>query len=281
MVLVVDHVKNIQRIIDRIKNTSSLFDNGITEGKLREVNFGDPNNNDKLSIKQKPALYVTTKNNIQGTRYSFGYQNNNNQSQVTVLYELVLLAVSKNKTEQSQKQIYELVKNIREFINNDPLFLIPSNMPNPGTDPIFSRCVINDAVWDSERKGRLVTSISFTLLATIGISFLANFPGIGDVTLLSKPNAPEGIVFSDDKLQKPSPNRVITENGNFGSLDVEYESTVSLDDAFRSKFGVEEDVIITTASGSHTYHVKYININPTYQYDSIERTILHMELTSV
>ena len=275
--VVVDHNKNIQRIIDRVLEDSDLFDSGETVGKLREVIFGNPDTDNKRTIKQKPALYITTKDSIQNTRYNFGYLTIDNQSQVTVEYEFVLVAVSKEKTEKSQKQLYELVKNLRDFVNDDPRFTIPPSQPNPGTDPIFARSVINSVKWDSKTRGQLVTSVSLTLLATIGVAYSANFPGIGDVILLSKPNAPEGIVFSDDKEQT-FPNRVLTENGDFGSLDVEYESTVALDDSFRAKFGVEEDVTITTASGSHVYHIKYISINPTSQFDSIERTILHMEI---
>jgi len=244
------------------------------------VIFGNPNDDEKLAIIQKPAIYVTTKDSIQNTRYNFGYLNIDNQDQVTVEYELVLVAVSKAKTEESQKQLYDLVKNIQDFVNGDPRFTIPASLPNPGTDPIFARSVINGVKWDSETRGALITSVSITLLATIGIAYSANFPGIGDVILLSKPNAPEGIIYSENREQT-DPNRVLTENGDFGALFVEYESTVSLDNLFRAKFGIEEDITITTASGAKVYHVKYIDINPTAQFDSIERTILHMEIISV
>lgn len=267
----------MQRIIDVIKDDSAVFDGGVTLGLLREVNFGDPNNNDKNSIKQKPAVYVTTNDNIQSTKYNFGYSTPNNRSQVTVQYNLVLLAVSKEKTEKSQKQLYSLMKNLELLFEGNPTFTDPQD---PGEDPIFSRSVVNQIPWDKESKGQLITSITYVLTATIGTAYSANFPGIGDVILLSKPNAIEGIVFSDDKEQT-FPNRVLTENGDFGSIDVEYESTVALDDSFRAKFAVEEDITITTASGDKVYHIKYISINPTAQFDSIERTILHMEIIPI
>lgn len=273
--VIVDNVKNIQRIIDRIKADTPLFDSGATEGKVREVIFGDPDNNQKIAIKQKPAIYVTTKDSIQNSRYNFGYVTADNQAQVSVEYEIVIVASSKVRTANSQKQLYDILKNLREMIIGDPRFSDPAS---PGTDFVFSRSIVNGVKWDSGSKGKLITSVSVTLLATIGAAFTANFPGIGDVILLSKPNAPEGIVFSDDREQKPTPNRVITENGDFGALNVEYESTVVLDDAFRAKFGVEEDVTITTASGAHVYHIQYIDINPTASFDAIERTVLHMEI---
>jgi len=231
-----------------------------------------------VSPESKTAVYVTTNDSIQSTRYNFGYSIPDNQSQVTVQYNIVLLAVSKAKTELSQKQLYSLMKNLEVLFQSNPLFTDPAN---PGTDPIFSRSVVNLIPWDKENKGQLITSITYVLTATIGVAYLANFPGIGDVILLSKPNAPEGIIFTDDLEQKPIPNRVLTENGDFGSIDVEYESTVALDDSFRAKFGVEENITITTASGDKVYHIKYISINPTAQFDSIERTILHMEIIPI
>ena len=97
--VVKDHNKNIQRIIDVIKDDSAVFDDGETKGLLREVNFGDPDNNDKNAIKQKPAIYVTTNDSIQSTRYNFGYSTPNNRNQVTVQYNKLLIAVSKYKTE--------------------------------------------------------------------------------------------------------------------------------------------------------------------------------------
>jgi len=275
----VDHPKNIQRILDTIQADPSLHDGIEDSGKFRTLVFGDPpfsKEDNKFVINERPAVYVTTKDSLQKTRYEFGFSNSNNQNQVTVEYDIVIMAYAKDNQETSQRQLYELIKNLQNMVNDDPTFTIPISQPNPGTDPIFSRSVISDPKWKSKR-GTLENNVILTLLATIGVGYLANFPGIGDVVLLSKPNALEGIIVSEDREQS-NPNRVLTENGDFGSLDVEYESTVSLDDLFRAKFGVEEDVTITTASGVISYHVKYISINPTVQFDGIERTILHMEL---
>jgi len=273
----VDHSKNIQRIIDVIKSDSSVFDNGETLGLLREVNFGDPNNNEKLSIKQKPAVYVTTRDSIQTTRYNFGTGVPNNQNQVTVEYEIVLLAVSKENTERSQKQLYSIMTNLENLLDNDPTFTDPTN---PGTDPIFTRSIVNQIPWDRQSKGQLITSISYILSATIGANFSIDFPGIGNVILLSKPNAPEGVIFSENRLQA-DPNRVITPNGDFGACFAEYESTPELDEAFRNKFGTQETITINSGSSSRDVQIIYIEINPTAQFDEIERTILHMEIVQI
>ena len=161
----IDNVKNIQRIIDVIKSDSNVFDGGVTPGLLREVNFGDPNNNIKNAIKQKPAVYVTTRNSIQKTSYPYGTENSGNVNSKTVQYEVVLLAVSKVGTESSQKQLYDLVKKLRTTLEADPKFSDPNDI---GTDEIFTKSIINEVSWDTKSKGQLITSISFILIATIG-----------------------------------------------------------------------------------------------------------------
>jgi len=322
----VDHAKNIQRIINVIKDDSTVFDDGVTPGLLRVVNFGDPNNNEKNTIKQKPAVYVTTRNNIQSTRYSFGTGFSNNQNQVTVEYEVVLLAVSKEDTVRSQKQLYSLMTSLENLLESDPTFTDPTTDNSPpssvwnllgaepvtfapwetGTnyvvldnvifeglfyecnedhlsddgDPIFTRSIVNQVPWDPQSKGQLITSITFVLSATIGANFSIDFPNIGNVILLSKPNAPEGVVFSDDR-QQSNPNRVITPNGDFGAIFAEYESAPGLDDQFRAKFGTEETITINMGNSTRQVKVVYIEINPTAQFDEIERTILHMEIVQI
>jgi len=275
--VIVDHVLNIQKMIDNILLDDKLFDNGDTVGKLRSVQFGDPSNK-KDSSKPMPYAYITTDDSIQETSYDFGTANVDSLGSVTTRYKITVIAHAKDRTENSQKQLYNLIRDVRAFFEANPRQFDINDPPN---NPIFARSVINKVSWKTETRGQLVTVISFILKATIGDLITANFPGIGDVILLSKPNAPEGIVFTDDREQKPTPNRVITENGDFGALFVEYESTVALDDAFRAKFGIEEDVTITTASGAKVYHIQYIDINPTVPFDGIERSVLHMEIIPI
>jgi len=274
---VVDHNVNIQKIINNMLLDPVLFDSGDTKGKLRSVEFGDPPN--KIdSSRSMPYAYITTDDSIQETSYDFGTANVDSLGSVTTRYKITVIAQTTDRTENSQKQLYNLIRDVRSFFEANPRQF---DIDDPPNNPIFARSVINKVSWKSETRGKLVTIISFILKATIGDLITATFPGIGDVILLSKPNAPEGIVFTDDREQKPTPNRVITENGDFGSLNVEYESTVALDDSFRAKFGLEEDVTITTASGAKIYHIQYIDINPTVPFDGIERSILHMEIIPI
>ncbi len=183
--VVVDHNKNIQRIIDRIKDNSNLFDDGVTLGLLRSVNFGDPANNVKQAEKQIPYAYVTTASDLQENSPEIGVSIPDNVKSVTVEYQLVVIAQARDKQVNSQKQLYSLIKNMRTMTENDPLFSDPAN---PGDDPIFIRSIVSNVNWEEQTRGQLITVITLTLLATIGALFFLTIPGITDpIPLISKP----------------------------------------------------------------------------------------------
>jgi len=268
----IDNNKNIQRIVDVIKADTNLYDSGATPGKLRDVFFGDPENNNKQSSPQLPYLYVTTRKSLQKTRRDIGITLAENAGQIVVEYELTIVAKSDAKAIEAQKQIYAIVKNLTALTQTDPTFKDPTS----GIDAIFSRSVISEINNDESTRGKLVTSITVVLLATIGSTFLINFPAIGDVLFLSRPSFPEGIVFDDDNIQDGT--RTITPNGDFGSFFGEYESTFALDAAFRAKLGIEENITYKKGTQTRIINVVYVDVNPTVSFDNIERSIIHLEI---
>ncbi len=270
--VVIDHNKNIQRIVDKIKADVTLFDAGKTKGKLRGVFFGDPENQNKKAALMKPYLYVTTRDATQTTRYQFGVTDGSNVNQQTVEYDLTIVAQSSIRTIESQKQLYDIIKNLRALVETDPTFL----KPVINDDPVFSRSIISEAPWDTKMKGKLITSISLILLATIGTAFILDIPGIGKLKLLSKPSAPEGIVFDEDREQNG--DRVGTEKGDFGSMFAEYECDETTNAVLRAKFGTEESVTLTFGASSRILNVLFVDINPTANFDEIERCVLHLEI---
>lgn len=180
---VVDHTKNLQRITDVMLNDSTIFDSGATVGKLRSVEVGDPENM-IIQNKSMPYAYVTTPQSLQETSPETGTSIPNNIKSVTVEYNIVVIASSKIKTQKSQLQLYDLIKNIRNLTEADPLWKDPVT----SNDPIFERSVVSDVSWDNTTKGQLVTSITITLLATIGNLFFLTIPGITNpIPLLVKP----------------------------------------------------------------------------------------------
>jgi len=269
--VIVDHNKNIQRIVDRILNDSNLYDKGKTEGKLRDVFFGDPENNDKMAVSQMPYLYVTTRTGLQTSRRDVGISLAENSRQVVVEYELTIVAKSNAKSVESQKQIYDIIKNLTALSETYPTFTNPAD----NLDPIFTRSVISAVPYDESTRGQLITSISVVLLATIGSTYTINFPGIGDVVFLSRPSNPDGITFDENWEGQ---DRVVTPSRFFGNFFGEYESTFALDTAFRAKYGVEENVTFKRGSDQRVFKIVYVEINPTASYDTFDRTILHLEI---
>jgi len=271
--VITDHNKNIQRIIDVIKDDVAVFDDGKTVGLLREVNFGDPDNNDKNSIKQKPAVYVTTSNSIQKTSYPYGTETSGNVNSKTVQYEIVLLAVSKAKTESSQKQLYELVKNLRTTLEADPKYSDPTT---PGTDEIFSKSIINESTWDTKTKGQLITSISFILIATIGQTSLINIPGIGDIDLISD-TGDEG--RNSTGIHNDVGNTKISKGANVGSRFFEYEYDTTTYESIETLITADDELALTLKypGGDRTYNAKLVFQRDSVRFDGIRTVILQAD----
>jgi len=271
--VIIDDNKNIQRIIDVIKKDTAVFDNGETEGLLREVNFGDPNNNDKISIKQKPAVYVTTRNSTQKTSYPYGVENSTSIPSNTVEYEIVLLAVSKEKTEKSQKQLYTLLSNLRTTLEADPKYSDPENL---GTDEIFTRSVINEIPWDVKTKGQLITSISLILIATIGETSIINIPGFGDLTLISD-TGDEG--RNSTGVQNDIGDTKISKGANVGSRFFEYEYNTTTYESIEVLITADNELALTLkySGGDRTYNAKLVFQRDSIRFDGIRTVILQAD----
>jgi len=268
----VDHSKNIQRIIDVIKADPLVFDNGVTPGLLREVNFGDPNNDDKKAIKQKPAVYVTTKTSTQLTSYPFGIENNGNVDDITIQYDIVLLAVSKEKTETSQRQLYSLMTNLRNTLTNNVQFTDPAN---PGTDPIFSRSIINEVPWEPKMKGQLITSVTFSIIATIGGGLVITIPGFGDLDLISD-SGDDGrnntVISNDEGNTKRSKGAFV------GIRFFEYEYSTTTFESLENiiEIGSPLDLVIKYPSGNITYPAKLEYQRQTKRFNGIRTVFLQV-----
>jgi len=271
--VIIDHNKNIQRIIDVIKDDDNVFDDGVTTGKLREIIFGDPDNNNKNAITQKPAVYVTTRNSIQKTSYPYGTETSGNINSKTIQYEIVLLAVSQARTELAQKQLYDLVKNLRVTLEADPKYSDPLN---PGTDEIFSKSIINETPWDVNTKGKLITSMSFILIATIGQTSLINIPGIGDLELISD-TGDEG--RNSSGIHNDIGNTKISKGANVGSRFFEYEYDTITYESIEDIILADNELTLTLKypGGDRAYNTKLVFQRDSVRFDGIRTVILQAD----
>lgn len=239
----VDHNKNINRIISRIKADSNSFDPD-TDGKLRAVVFGNPANREEKAFPLKPYVYVTTKESIQRTSYPFGISSGNAIPSVTVEYKISVVATSKAKTQESEKLQYDLLKNLRTTLTTDPTF--KTTDPTP-IDPIFTRSVLNQVPWEQDTIGQLVTTIDFILLATIGSIGTIKIAGINDgkeIEIISE--AP------DSEIESFSPQRNdqllvkgFAPTGSIRSKSVEIDHINSITEELRTKKRLRKTFTLT------------------------------------
>jgi len=269
--VIIDNSKNIQRIIDTIKADTEVFDDGVTVGKLREVIFGDPDNNNKNSIAQKPAVYVTTRNSIQQSSYPYGVETSGNINSKTVQYEIGLLAIA-GTTESSQKQLYELAKNLRVTLEADPKFADPETLD----DEIFSKSIINEVPWDVKTKGKLITSMSFILIATIGQTSIINIPGIGDLELISDTGA-EG--RNSAGVHNDEGNTKISKGGNVGSRFFEYEYDTDTYESIEALILADNKLTLTLKypGGDRAFNTKLVFQRDSVRFDGIRTVILQAD----
>jgi len=275
--VVIDHNKNIQRIINRIKNDSNLFDDGVTLGFLRSVNFGDPANNVKQAEKQIPYAYVTTASDLQENSPEIGVSIPNNVKSVTVEYQLVVIAQARDKQVNSQKQLYSLIKNMRTMTESDPLFSDPDN---PGDDPIFIRSILNNVSWEEQTRGQLITVITMTLLATIGALFFLSIPGITDpIPLISKPvdrdiDSIEDILDDTLTLKDTAPIK------SKRTILAEFESTSTVTSTLRTiKDNRESDSFtITSPTGVEIVTAYVTQLASSTGFSDMETSIIQLDV---
>lgn len=277
--VVTDHNKNIQRIINRIKNDSNLFDDGETVGLLRSVNFGDPANNVKQAEKQIPYAYVTTASDLQENSPEIGVSVSDNVKSVTVEYQIVVIAQARDKQVNSQKQLYELIKNMRAMTESDPLFSDPNNQ---GVDPIFIRSIVSNVNWEEQTRGQLITVITMTLLATIGALFFLTIPGITDpIPLISKP-VDRDIDNVEDILDDTLILRDTAVIKSKRTILAEFESTSSITSTLRTiKENRESDSFtITSPTGVEIVTAYVTQLASSTGFSDMETSIIQLDVVN-
>lgn len=277
--VVVNHNKNIQRIINRIKNDSNLFDDGATVGLLRSVNFGDPANNVKQAEKQIPYAYVTTSSDLQENSPEIGVSVSDNVKSVTVEYQIVVIAQARDKQVNSQKQLYELIKNMRAMTESDPLFSDPNNQ---GVDPIFIRSIVSNVNWEEQTRGQLITVITMTLLATIGALFFLTIPGITDpIPLISKP-VDRDIDNVEDILDDTLILRDTAVIKSKRTILAEFESTSTITSTLRTiKDNRESDSFtITSPTGVEIVTAYVTQLASSTGFSDMETSIIQLDVVN-
>lgn len=274
----VDHNKNIQRIVDRSLADVNIFDNGKTLGKLRSVQSGDPENNSPQE-ESMPYMYVTTPQDLQETSPEIGMSIPNNVKSVTIEYNLVVVADSDEDTAHSQDQLYNLIRDIRQMTEDDPLFSDPND---PGEDTIFTRSVVSDVSWSEQTRGQLSTIITITLLATIGELFTIEIPGITDpITLISKP-----IDNDIDTIEDIIDDTVIRKDTavvkSIRRIFAEFETSLTIKSTLRSIKQSRESnsYTINSPSGAEVITAYLTDLSSSTGFSDMETTVIQLDVVN-
>jgi len=248
-----------------------------TTGLLRSVQFGDPPNLIDQNFAM-PYAYVTTATDLQETAPQIGVSIPDNVKSVTVEYQIVVIAQSRDKQVNSQKQLYDLIKNIRALTEGNPTFTDPTS----GDDSIFVRSIVSDVVWDQKTKGQLVTVITMTLLSTIGVLFTLIVPGITNpIPLISKPvdrdiDNIEDILDDTLILKDTAPiksKRTITTEFESSSTDLSTLRTIKLSRASNS-------YTIISPTGSEDITAYLTQLQSSTGFLDMETTIIQLDVVN-
>lgn len=275
---VVDHIFNLQRIVDVINSNPNILSQNKTDFLLRSVQFGNPQQMvyNKPEVNGMPYCYVTTASNLQETSPQTGVSTPDNVKSVTVEYSIVIVADMNGRQVTAEKKLYNLLTLMRSLIEANPTFLKPVS----NDEPIFVRSIISNVSWEEKTKGTPIQIVTMTLLATIGALFFLKVPGITNpIPLISKPvdrdtDSVEDIL--DDTLILRS--EAVTKSKR--SIFAEFETSSSILSAFRNikLGGTSDSFTIQKPSGDETIDAFVVNIESSQGFSDMETTIVQMDV---
>lgn len=178
MVPTLDTNKAILRIIDRLKNDVTVFLKN-DDTKAREIIFGDPPDN-IISRSAHNYIYVTTDDSLQFTGRNLGVSTSEAITANSQAFRIVIVANTDKKVDASQKALYDLTKFVKAALEDDPTFTDPIEVD----DPIFTRSYIADIPYDTQTRGRQLTSLTLLLIGTTGNQPALTIPGVGFIPII-------------------------------------------------------------------------------------------------
>lgn len=188
----------------------------------------------------------------------------------------MLLAESKINTTKAQQQLYALMTNLRNALSNNPRFPIPIT----GSDPVFSRSIVNEVPWDSKTKGQLITSVTFTIIATVGDGLVINIPGIGDIDAISD-SADDG--RNNTQVSNDEGNTKRSKGAFVGVRFIEYEYTLTKYNSIEALIVADNPLSITFKYplGNEIYKAKLEYQRQTKRFNGIRTVFLQINRETV
>jgi len=270
--LVVDHGKIMQRVLDILQNTDSLCENDDKTKVLRK--FKRAESDYGITDDVMPYVFIRAPPRLAFTRESLG-SGEAQYNQQFADYQLTVMV---------QHKSVEFVQDSLFFFSDEIVRAIKANPtlkdPVTDTDPLVKRTLIKDITRFKPKEGTEQDGLTFHLQVQIGVLWTLTFPNSGPLVLdgISKPLETVGNV-SDTDLEDDG---TIAESkiSDPGLLDFEFESNDANDITLKALIGSGDEIPATlvTPTGTRAMTVYLREIRKPTQQDIIEKSVLSMKI---
>jgi len=124
----IDYESDINRIIEILKDDTSIFTTPVTAGKLREIYFGSDSY--EKHDHAMPYALVTTTNTPFLTKDSFGIGDGSTDPQITVQY-VIKVFTKEGKPQKPEELLYGFVNKIVTILKANPGLKKPVGSTDP------------------------------------------------------------------------------------------------------------------------------------------------------
>jgi len=131
----IDYESDINRIIEILKDDTSIFTTPVTAGKLREIYFGSDSYEKHDHV--MPYALVTTTNTSFLTKDSFGIGDESTDPQITVQY-VIKVFTKEGRPQKAEELLYGFVNKIVTILKAN----LRLKEPVGSTDPKWIRSFV-------------------------------------------------------------------------------------------------------------------------------------------
>lgn len=178
-----DYTNDILRIIEILKADTAIYTLPVTEGKLREIYFGE--DSAKVHDQGRPYALVTTSNTPFLNRDQLGIGDGSTDPQISVQYA-VKVFVKNGKPQKAEELLYDFINKIVTRLKATPRLREPAGL----TDPKCIRSFVRIEP-DRDTVGKETQSATIVITCQVGDAIELTYGGL-TISVLEDINSPHG-----------------------------------------------------------------------------------------
>lgn len=268
--LVVDHGKIMQRILDILKNNEVLTQDDDKNKVLRKFKIQESDYD--ITDDVTPYCYISIPSRFASTRDIVGTSQAQRNQQI-VEYKLTVMVQAKS-VEYVQSSLFFFTDEIVRTLQANPTLKEPVAL----NDPLVKKLLVKDISRVNKKPGTEQDGMTLTLQLQIGFLWSLTLPGPLTLEGESKPLETVGNMTELDLLDDGS--EMETKMYFTGLLDFEFESTDALDTSVKSLISAGTDIsaTLTAPTGTRVMTVFLKEFRKATPYDAFEKSILSMRI---